>query len=232
MTCETANLLAQLARDLAAEDRAALDAHREACPQCRVSLARHGHQDAAIAAVMKAVTVPVGFRDALQTQAIAMQNSLWRAKWLSRGAGVLAAAAAILLGTGLVANLARPSFDSEQFLASFDASGSAALAFDDWRLAEGLPPLPDDFDLQLVTFRGREWLQGRLVPAVRLRSGREHAVVYFVRDSQYRLSGAVDAVGSEGSVRVYRGQPGGYTLIVVHTGPSLAPFLRQPGSSA
>jgi hypothetical protein len=238
MTCDTATLLIHFARpgtatDLAAEDRAALDAHLATCPNCSMLVNRHGAEDAAIAAAMKAVTVPVGFRDALQTQAFATRNAIWRATWLRLFASTAAAVAFALLSYGALANLTKPTLDCDKVLADFEiGGGSSSLDFDNWRQTEGVPSLPDDFDLQLLSFTGRLPLQGTQVPAIRLRAGPgQDAILYFVRNSRFDLSSAKGAIGSQGMVHVYADQPG-WTIIFVHTGNSPQPFFHRPGSSA
>jgi len=234
MTCATTNLLLAFNRpgDLGTEERAALDAHLATCPACAGQSALR-EDDAAIAAAMKAVTIPVGFRDALQNSAISTQNGLWRAAWARRLSATAAAFMMLLLGYGVIANLARPGLDSNQLLADFDLRGSGGLDYDDWRHVEGVPLLPEDFDLRLMTFAGRQPLHGRLTPTIRLQAANgQDAIVYFVRDAQFRLGDLAESVGSENSVRVYRDQPGGWTVVVVHTGSSLAPFLHRPGSAA
>lgn len=239
MTCETAIVLLHFARpggasDLAAEDQTALTAHLATCPACAALATRHTATDAAIATAMKNVTVPIGFRDALLTQAISVQNGLIRARWASRFTTAMAATVLLALGYGAFLFASKTNVDSEQLLAEFERHGGIAgsFAFEDWRQAEGLPPLPGDFDTRLMAFAGRQPLQGALVPTMRLRTARgEEAAFYFVRSARFNLKNAVDAIGSHAGVKVYANQPGGWTIIVVHSGASLNPFLHNPGAS-
>lgn len=233
MTCETARLLLNFTgADLAADDAAALAEHLAGCPACTAHSSRTTAADAAIATAMKAVPAPVGLRDALLTQAIVQRNALWRTRWLGRTTAAAAAVLTLALGYGLLTNLTRPAIDAEMLLAQFDAGQrSPTGSFEEWRNAEGLPPLPVDFDLNLLSFTGRLSLAGRSLPAARFDAGPGRtAVVYFVRNSTLNAAGCTDAVTSQGSVRVHR--TGRWTIIIIHTGNSLAPFLHPRGGAA
>jgi hypothetical protein len=233
MTCETARLLSLFNRpgDLSAEDAQALAAH---CAGCTVCVARPATDDAALATAMRAVALPVGFKDSLLTNALRTKAGMIRCWWAGRlaTAGAMATAACLMLGT--VAMIARPTVDGDALLASFDpeALPSRSADFDLWRQSIGLPLLPEDFDLNLVSFTGELVLEGRRVPAVRFTTGfRQEALAYFVRDTRFNLVNAENNVGSTGTIRVYRNQPGGWTVIVLHTGTSLQPFLNRGGNN-
>lgn len=235
MTCETATLLLHFNRphDMDAEDRTALDAHLAGCPGCTALMARTRAEDAAIGKAMTAITIPVGFRDALQNQAIQVQNGLWWSKWTGRTAALAASILFTVLSASTYAHATRQTLDSEQLLADFDHRGASnSILFDDWRSTHGLPKMPEDFDLRLVNYTGEQTLHGKSVPTVRLQAGSQSATVYYLRGSQFNLANAVDAIGSNGIVKVYRDQPGGYTILIISTGTSLAPFLHNPADAA
>lgn len=237
MTCETATLLLHFARptDMDADERNALDAHIAGCRNCASFRIRHAAEDAAIVKAMTAVTVPIGFRDALMNRAISVRNSLWWEKWVSRFAAVTTAVVLGFLGVGSYLHSSKQPLDSQQLLASFENSGATSntSAIEDWRQYEHLPALPVQLDLRLMTFAGQQPLQGRMVPAVRLQAGPgQIAMIYYVRATRFNVSSLGDDIGSNGSLRVYRDQPGGYTILIIHTGISLAPFLHNPADDA
>jgi hypothetical protein len=236
MMCETCALLIPYSGrtgDLSASDQAALTAHIAGCPACDSMAARYSAGDAAIMQAMRAVAAPTGLRDALQTQAIGVQAALWRARWGARLATATAACVAIMLAGSLYSTAKRNlnTLDSEAVLADFEQRGAWSLNFDDWRSVEGLPALPIEIDPQLITFTGRLPLAGTLAPCARLSAGPGFdAAIYYVRARDFNTANLADAIGSQGSVRIFR--EGSWTIVVVHTGHTLQPFLRKPGAAA
>jgi hypothetical protein len=229
MTCDTANFLSLFDRpgDLAPEDVAALATHISACPHCTARPADTA--DAAIAAAMKAVPMPTGLSDALRVSAFRTQSALARQAWLRKFARVAVVVVAGLLCVAGLQRLLTPTVDAESLLQDYDPATRSA-DYDTWRLSHDLPPLPEDFDLSLISFTGELALEGRRVPALRFRAGyQQEATVYFVRESRLHLVNASDAVGSAGTLRVHH--DGRWTILVLHTGTSLAPFLNKLGAN-
>ncbi|CAN5443733.1 hypothetical protein BH11PLA2_BH11PLA2_15200 [soil metagenome] len=235
MTCDYARILSLFNRpgDLAEEDRAALATHLAGCPACTAASNTLTAQDSLIASAMKAVTLPVGFRDALQNKAIRVQADLAHRLWVFRAAGLAAAVVMGLIASSTYTIATRPTLDTDALLSDFERSGETTPTanVEGWLKAERLPRLPVDFNMNLVTFTGELSLQGRSLPAMRLQSGSNECTIYFVRNSRFHLANAEDSVGSSGTVRVYRDLPGGWTLIVLHTGNSLQPFLRASSAA-
>ncbi|QEL13911.1 anti-sigma factor family protein [Limnoglobus roseus] len=236
MDCPHANLLLIFYRpdrpsDLSAEDAAALQTHLAGCPACAAKLAKQTAEDRFLSAAVRNVPVPSGLADRLKQQA---QSQL---KWAWRRTAMKYALAASLLVAGYVGYVAatRPSLDVGQLADAQDtlwqSPDRTATA---WLTANGLTnALPEDFDLNLVTFTGRSGLQGVPTLAMRLDApGRNHAWVYFLRPGDFNHSKAeTGQYTSNVGVKVYRDLPNGWTAVVLYTGNSLNTFLRPPGST-
>jgi hypothetical protein len=109
---------------------------------------------------------------------------------------------------------------------------TAAAWLNQHRLSEALP---EEFDLQLARFVGRAEVQGQSTLALRLETAnrRQTAWIYFVRTRDFRTSQAESGqYTSDTAVRVYRGQPGGWTVVVSYTGNDWKAFVKPPQSPA
>ncbi len=237
MDCPHAKLLLLFHRpgrpsDLAPEDAAALEAHLAGCPACAASHAARAAQDAVVGAAMRAVPVPADLPDRLKSNLASQLRWAWR-----RAAVRYALAASLLVAAyGAFVAYSRPTLDLAALADHQDRLWQApAHSATDWlaehRLADALP---EAFDLQLATFVGRRELQG--VPALAMRldaPGRQSAWVYFLRPADHHLRDvATGQYTSNVAVRVYRDQPGGWTVVVAYTGNNFHAFLRGPGSDA
>jgi hypothetical protein len=237
MTCETARTLLLFYRpganpDLAAEDVAALEQHLAGCPDCAARSARQAGDDAAIGRAVRQVTVQVGLRDQLQVHAIAATGRAWWNKWLTRANAAALVAAAGLLGWGGYVAATRPALDTyAAAMAHETAIERPDQTVRDWLSGVGVRgPLAEDFNFQNLGFHGYAELQGQRVPVLEFRNGGlGFARVYLLRPGQFAVKDATETQTSLVTVRLYKGSPAaGWTTVVVHTGPSLQPFLRVP----
>ena len=237
MDCTHAKLLLLFHRpgrssDLAPEDAAALDAHLDACPACQATWSARQANDAALATVVRAVSVPSNLADRLKAKAAAQIRWAWR-----RSAVKYAIAASILLAVyGAYVAINRPTLDLTALADDQDriwqTPGRTAA---DWLATNGLADtLPEPFDLQLATFTGHRRLQGVPTLAMRLDAERrQSAWIYFLRPGDFDLRDlATGQYTSNVAVRVYRDLPGGWTVLVAYTGNNFNAFLRGPGSDA
>ncbi len=237
MDCPHANLLLMFYRpdrptDLATDDAAALQAHLATCPACAAKLAQQSALDQRLSAAMRNVPVPTGLADRLQDQARSQIRRAWQRTAMK---SALAASLLVAVYLGFVA-ATRPTLDVGQLADAQDtlwqSPDRTATA---WLAANGLTnSLPEDFDLNLVTFAGRRDLQGVPTLAMRLDGpGRQTAWVYFLRSTAFDTSKAeTGQYTSNVGVKVYRDLPNGWTAVVLYTGNSLTNFLRPPGSAA
>jgi hypothetical protein len=237
MDCNDAQFYLRLARpgpDAPEPDvAAALDRHLASCPRCAADARRLGAFDAAVGSAMRAVEVPVGLRSKLIADLSARRGAVLRRK-AYRG---LAVAASALLAVGLAVGAftaSRPAFDPDERALKADERATprgAEAAVRDWLADQGLPAhLPAAFDYGLLVTFGTEPVQGADVPAVvfRDKAGTGTAKVYALRPSQFRLKDLRPAQASGWQLHVYpEDRTTGVVFVVLYTGDSLAPFLRN-----
>ncbi len=235
MNCHTAAYLLALRHpgidDLGPEGTADLDRHLAGCPGCAAESRARLAADAALARAMKAVPVPPGLKAKLHRDLAARRAVASRRRFSLR----LAAAASVLLAVGLgfgVAAVRRPPLDLDAWVSAAEQDPDAATRA--WLAENDLPDaLPEPFDLNLLVSRGTERVQGRDVPVMVFCDGRGPqlgtAKVYYCRDDQFVTAGAAaDAQASYFKAVTYRDDRRRLSIVVVHTGTDLKPFLRKP----
>lgn len=239
MECRDAQFYLRLRRhaadELGPDVTADLDRHLAGCPQC----AAEGHTlatfDVALAAAMQAVPVPQALHARLVADLVVRSGQTFRRK-VYRG---LAIAASLLLAVGLgigAFSASRPRFDTTALVLATDSQlENPQEATRIWLADNGLPDrLPLPFDHNLTFSRGLDTVQGRNVPVIVFREPGKagFAKVYFFRtNGQFDLKGVQDAQASYTRAVVIDDprQFPGVVFVVVHTGESLAPFLKARG---
>jgi hypothetical protein len=245
MDCKTARLLLHFTHprttELEADEAAALEGHLADCPQCG-SLAQAERQaDNRIGQAMRAVAVPEGLRTRLLAQLDA-EREHWYRRRLLRVAGLVAAAAALVLIVWLGIKSKRP--DSPDFTEAtrqvefVQVGGPSPETIRDWfREERGVRTVPPaDLDYALLTYYDLAPLQGQRVPLLLFAAGKDGervrtARVYILSDRQFDISNSSDQqeVGS-GCLVEMRPCPTDRHLayLIVYTGGELKPFLKPP----
>jgi hypothetical protein len=237
--CENARLLLLFYRpgrtaDLAAEDVAALESHLAGCPDCAARLARGRAADAKLGPAVRAVGVPADLRAGLVEAATARAAAAGRRAILRRVLQAAAVATTLAVAWSGYAAATREPLDAESLVYQNDVliegGGEPVRAWlDDARL----PPLPEEFNLQLVRRHGDLRLQNRTVPGLLLESADGHlAWVYYLPPGAFDLRTAGNAQSSNTAARLYRDLPGGWAVLVVYTGNDLRRFLRPETGKA
>jgi hypothetical protein len=220
MDCKNARLLLDFARPQGTEldtcEAEALESHLADCPECGCAAQNERRLDDHIGRAMRAVPVPEDLRGRLLRR-LAVERDAWYRRWLLRGAGAVAAAAAIVLLVWswlLVKGSFPPTFDPSEV--SVDRSSVSPRAVEDWfRTTHGIKTVaPSDglFRYTKLTYYGMEELQGKRVPMLLFTANDGHnlparAQVYIVTDKQFD--------GLEELVNQPRKITGGYTVEVL-----------------
>jgi hypothetical protein len=239
MECRDAQFYLRLRRhaadELGADVTGALDAHCAGCPECAADARSAALFDRAMVSAMKAVPVPAGLREKLFTQASAKQGAILRRKMYQTAAACAAALVLLAIIFGVFSNT-RPKVDTDELVRIADERVSnPEEATKRWLVAQKLPDeLPKPFDYNLLVDWDTKEIQGRKVPVLVFRSSLPNdngfAKVYIFReDGRFDLKGLQDAQASSARAQVIVGQDRlrGVTYVIIHTGPDLAPFLRN-----
>jgi hypothetical protein len=190
------------------------------------------------------VPAPEGLRGRL-LERLAAERQAWNRRWLLRGAGVAAAAAAaVFLTVGLwlhfrpqpeplnlpqvlqarlVEQNASPDLVEEGFRDRYGMRGVAAP-----REFDGLP-----LNYALLVHYGPGFCQDHRVPALVFVQGSDHAIIYVVSGRQFDLKAAANlqpenSGGIKVEVRMHPDNPN-VAYVIIYTGDSLQRFLRNEG---
>jgi hypothetical protein len=229
MNCHLSHLLlAFRPNELAAEDRAALDAHLRGCPACAALVNTTATIDAAFRKAMLAVPVPDGLRAKLHAAVSATQSAArWR-KAKAWGVGLAATLAIGLIGWGVFEST-KPPLTTDIALGHLeDERLMKEKHVRDWLVSEGVPAeLPVAFDFQQHAAHGTGPLGPMKVPFVLFQNDRGQCRVYILRkDAIHNPPGEwKDAFGSEYNVQAIKRGDFVY-LIAVSTGTTLDAFLK------
>jgi hypothetical protein len=214
--------------------------HLAECPHCGPAARAEAAFDRAVGATMTAVAVPIGLRNRLVAHVAARRGAIHRRK-AYRYAG-LAAAAVLLVGIGIGGLNRRVEPDVSSLLVSADQAQNAEESVRTWLKDNNLPPqLPEEFDYNLHINHAVERVQDRDVPVIvfRDRNGPGFAKVYIFRDSarfdteELRKQNGERRPSSQCMATVIApADTRGVVYVVVHTGPTLDPFLKPRGQPA
>ena len=212
-----------------------LDRHLAGCAGCSALSITERAFDAAVGNAMNAVPIPIGLRSALISRAVARRSARQR-HIVYRYAGV-AATVLLALAVGFGVFRSKPQFELYTLLVAEDSRAeNPEIATKNWLSANGLPSLPEAFDFSLAVNCAEERIQGNVVPVVvfRERQGEGFAKVFLVRESQFDFQAIArdQAQASHCTAYVHPRAANGYRFVIVHTGPSLTPFLRRAGDMA
>ncbi len=229
MNCQLSQLLlAFRPNELAADDRAALDAHLRACPTCAALANTTAATDNAIRKAMLAVPVPDGLRAKLHSAMSDTQRVAWRGKARLWGTGLAATVAVGLIAWG-VFETTKPTLTSE--LASNLLENERLTkeqSVNAWLKSKGLPAeLPEPFEYGTHAVHGTGPLGTLNVPFVLFQTDRGQCRVYILKEDAVRTppGGWKDAFGSEYNIKVV--ERGGYVyLIAVSSTTTLEAFLK------
>lgn len=202
---------------------------------------------------MRAVEIPAGLRDRLFVAASVQRGTRLR----RRAGQYAALAASLFLIIGLAAGiftatrpepniyalvenaerieptLFNPNLNPVGF--GFDRAQASQNSLDAWLKDERLPALPEPegntFDPSLIVSQHTEDVQGRDVPVLLLR-GRDgsFAKIYAFRSTQFNvknLEGGKGLSSSNCQARFFSTHKPGVVYVVVFSGPSLMPFVKQ-----
>lgn len=228
MNCQLAHLvLAFRPNELAAEDRAALDAHLRGCPACAALANSTAATDAAIRKAMLAVPVPDGLQAKLHAAVSDTQRAArWRKTKGWAGAALAASVLAAVGGFGWY--LTRPELSSDEVSAILDRDRLVnEQAVGEWLQSEGLPAeLPAPFEYGYHAFHGTQPLKGMKVPTVVFHNGQHQCRVYVIRKDSVRTpaGGWKDATGSEFNIKTF--ERDGVVYVIAFTSPTLDSFLK------
>lgn len=234
MTCSDYRLLIPFRHsgDLLPEDVALLNTHLESCPAC-AELAKPSLADSAIRNAFQTVTVPAGLKDRVGKAVAAERFS--RAFQRATHHGLMASILLVtcLIGLGIY-DRNKPRLDTEGLAFHNgligDPTYTERLVYS-WLDAEKFTTeLPFEFDFKYYAGHGYEKMGRAYVPFVRFQNqsapATSFAKLYIIRNSVVDARGAMEAQSSFCTVRIVPG-PNGTNFIIVHTGDSPAPFIRQ-----
>jgi len=241
MECRDAQFYLRFRRpgsdELGPEVAADLDRHLAGCEHCSAEAGAQTAFDVAVAGAMRDVPVPAGLRNKLVAHVAEKRGAELRRR-AYRYAGT---AAAVFLALGMAFGFfaQRPSLDtSRMVIALEDQVQNPDTAIREWLVAEKLPTeLPAPFDPNLFIDRGYERVNGREVPKLVYapRNGSGFAKVYVLRPGEFRGQETLEGFqASNCRAQVFKDLPGaaGYVYVVIHTGPSLTPFLKATNGRA
>ena len=168
MNCNLARMLLAFPKaDLAADDRAALDAHVAGCPVCARTASAEGALHRAFATAMQSVPVPAGLHAKLLRDGFAVRGAKHRRTLYRYSA--LAAAVLLAIGVGFGGYLhTRPEIDTaaETIRVEQEWEGRSG-PVREWLVKQDLPEsLPVEFDYRHYVAHGWGELAGRKVPMI------------------------------------------------------------------
>jgi hypothetical protein len=211
------------------DDASSLAVHLSQCPNCAAAMASERAFDCAVRPAMQAVAVPSQLRAELLRHATVVSARTVRHLWLRRATSTAAIVVAGVFGWGVYVAATRPALDTWSLAAGAEAElERPEAAAREWFGREQIPaPLPEDFDWRFFARAGTTELQGVPVASLELRNTAGVATLYFVRPGQFSTRNLQPAQNSTITVRIYANQPAeGWTLVIVHSGASLNPFLK------
>lgn len=234
MTCSDYRLLIPFRHsgDLLPEDAELLNTHLESCPAC-AELAKPSLADSAIRNAFQTVAVPAGLKERVGKAVAAerMSRAFHRVSQYGLVASILFVSC--LLGLGIYGRT-KPRLDTEGLAIRNGYEGDPTyvekLVYV-WLDSEKLTTdLPFEFDFKFYAGHGYEKMGRAYVPFIRFQNqsapSTSFAKLYFVRGSDVDVRDATDAHSSFCAVHVIPG-PNGTTFILVHTGDTSAPFIRE-----
>ncbi|HTU22769.1 MAG TPA: hypothetical protein VMG10_32310 [Gemmataceae bacterium] len=240
MDCKTARLLLDFARpqarELEAEETAALESHLDRCPDCHTQARDERQLDDVLGKAMRQVEVPAGLREQLLAR-LESERGDWQRQRFARGARrAVAAAALLLLAWGVwywVSDRATAMIDPEQVA---DAVKSDAATDPETRTKEALKQLGVDTSLPSLDYH---WLAcppalaelpgypGRKVPMLLFVRGGRVARVYVVREKAIPKDTPDVIPGTSFKAELLPSVDGPYRFLVIHDSADLE-WLRPP----
>jgi hypothetical protein len=239
MECRDAQFYLRLRRhtgdELGSDVTGALDGHLAGCPACAGDARGAASFDRAITSAMRAVPMPAGLRERLITHTATKQGAILRGRLYRTGALAAAVLVFIAFGLGLISTT-RPKIEPYDLAQQADEQVSnPEESTRQWLAEQKLPDrLPENFDYDLLLFRGFGPVNGKKVPVVVFRSpeGGGFAQVYIFRhNGEFDRKDIRDAQASFTHAKVVirdPESPRGATYVIVYTGGpnGLRQFLR------
>lgn len=239
MKCSLARMLLAFPKaDLAADDRAQLLDHVDACPACAAAQTLDAALHNAFAKAMQAVPVPVDLHDKLLRASFAIRGARHRRlayQWSAMAAGLLLAVGIAVGGYWR----ARPEVNADAVAMQVERDWEFREApVHEFLLKENLPAeLPENFDYRYYSFHGKGDLAGRDTPVVVFQGqfGNEThtARVYIFESFRFKLGDILEAQSSfvRVSVKQHPTRPD-ISYVIVYTSETLEPFLKRVGPNA
>jgi hypothetical protein len=199
MDCKYARVLTELARPRSTElepgETAALESHLAVCPECGPQAQQQRLIDEHLGQAMRDVPIRENLRNRLLRR-LAAQRDAWYRSWLMRVAGILLAAAAIVLlvwGAVWWRSTLRQPFDPQELaeLGEGDEPNAKPEDVSRWLKEEhGIQvPAPRDVEYFYFSHCSIQNYRGKRVPRLVFvyNNGRElsQAVIYIVTDAQF-----------------------------------------------
>jgi len=247
MNCQGARQLLEFARprgfDLDSDDRAALEAHLEHCPECDALLRGRREFDDKLGTAVRDVPAPKGLAERIKARLRQERDDYWR-QWLGRVTRYTAAAAAVLLLGFFGFNFWRehrpraPGDDAvkevERFIFS-PRDRDAVRSYLASRGEKGL--LLPDFNYTFLRSVGVTELADKRVPCLLFvrpasaESAAATAEVYLLRSDRFNLSDLAEGEGSGDRYKVRVELPRkDCAYVIVYTGN--LNDLRAPAAQA
>ena len=221
------------ASELSPAERSALDAFVAADPVLADSARRRAAEDSALTSAMAAVAVPAGAKSRALARLLARRSAtVWRRRLTFAG---VAATALLALGLAVgVTHSLRPALDGYALAYKNEQAIEAPeRAVREFLAGRGLPAdLPVELDYAKYLEHGTQELQGRDVPAVTFVIGQpdnrfDFVKVYVVTARQFHFDGLEAAQSSLCTTTVLSDpRAPGVRWVLVHTSPTLEPFLK------
>lgn len=222
-----------VAGELPPAERVAFDAFVAADPALADYARRRAAEDATIVLAMATVAVPGNAKSRALGLLLARRSAtIWRQRLTAGGLALT-----LLLGVGLVvgvSNSLRPTLDGDvAALANERAIEAPEQAVRAFLAGRGLPPdLPAELDYARYLEHGTQELQGRDVPVITFVMGHpdhrlDYVKVYVATESQFKFDNLRAAQSSLCTTTVLTdARSPGVRWVLVHTSPTLDPFLK------
>jgi len=250
MDCKTARLLLHFAHpcttELEGSEAESLESHLADCPQCGPLAEAERRMDNRIGQALRAVPVPEGLRNRLLTQLDAERDA-WYRRRLLRVAGIVAAAAAVILVVWLApdwksrSKVNVESWDEQAWneLVTRPSAQTVEMGFANNGIRTVAPP---DFNYDLLTYPLRPGdfqlaeFQGKKVPLLIFAHSKDSqrtqtARVYILSDKEFdwkELDNTRHVVGSGWEAEVKEcGSDPHFAYLIIYTAESLQPFIKS-----